>query len=256
MLQLILLQDIHGIKETFMQEFSLRNTLWRYKSQVLAVTLWIIAGISANLYMQINGLTLVEFADEMSHLLTGNWYGPLLYILAYFLRPLTFFPGTPITMLAGYEYGLWWGFLYAMLGGLVSVTIPYATGRWFSDEDQLSELLSKNQNRLFLLIRTLRDNPFQTTLTTRFLYLPYDLVNFAAGSLHIPFLPFITATALGNLMNAFIMVSIGASIEASFTEGEFTFNPILLIFSGVIWLISYLITRYLKQQQLKEIETT
>lgn len=256
MLQLILLQDIHGIKERCMQEFSLRNTLWRYKSQVLAMTLWIIAGISANVYMQINGLTLVEFADEMSHLLTDNWYGPLLYILAYFLRPLTFFPGTPITMLAGYVYGLWLGFFYAMIAGLISVALPYATGRWFSDEDQLSRLLNKDDNWMFSMIQTLRDNPFQTTLTTRFLYLPYDLVNFAAGSLHIPFLPFITATALGNVINAFIMVSVGASIEASFTEGEFTFNPVLLVFSGVIWLISFLITRYLKQQQLEEIEPT
>lgn len=237
-----------------MQGFSLKRVVWRYKSQVLAIVLWIIAGISANVYMQVNNMTPVEFASEMSHLLTDNWYGPIIYILAYFLRPLTFFPGTPLTMLAGYAYGLWWGFIYAMIAGLISVTIPYAMGRWFSDEDQLSKLLSEEDNPLFSFIQTLRDNPFQATLTTRFLYLPYDLVNFAAGSLHIPLIPFIAATALGNIINVFIMVSIGTSIEASLTEGKFTFDPILLIFSGVIWLMSYVITRYLKRQR-KEIKS-
>lgn len=237
-----------------MQEFSLRKFLRRYHSQVLAMMLWIIVGISANIYMQASGLTLVEFAYEMSHLLTDHWYGPLLYLLVYFLRPLTFFPGTPITMLAGYVYGLWWGFFYAMIAGLLSVTIPYVTGRWFSDEDRLSEWLNKNDSPMLSMIRTLRDNPFQTTLTARFLYLPYDLVNFSAGSLHIPFIPFIAATVIGNAINVFIMVSIGTSIGASFTQGKFTFDPILLIFSGLIWLISHLITHYLKQHT-KEIKT-
>lgn len=228
---------------------SLRSLLWRYKSQVFAIILWIIVGVSANSYMQINNLTPIEFVTEMNYMLTGTWYGPIIYIVLYFLRPLTFFPGTPLTMLAGYEYDVFWGFIYAMIGGLISVWIPYAMGRWFSDEAQLRTLSEQEDNRMWSLIKTMRDNPFQTTLTTRFLYLPYDLVNFMAGSLHISFFSFITATALGNIINVFIMVNIGASIEASLTEGEFTFNPILLLLSLGVWLVSYVITRYLKQQR-------
>ncbi|GAB5494487.1 MAG: hypothetical protein Phog2KO_47020 [Phototrophicaceae bacterium] len=232
---------------------SLRNLLWHYKSQVIAVILWIIAGLSANAYMQLNNLTSIEFIVEMNDMLSNTWYGPLIYILLYFLRPLTFFPGTPLTMLAGYEFGVFWGFIYALIGGLVSVWIPYAMGRWFSDEAQLKSLTEQEGNRMGSIIKTLRDNPFQTTLTTRFLYLPYDLVNFVAGSLHIPLFPFITATVLGNLINVFIMVTIGASIGSSFTEGKFTFNPTLLLVSVLVWLISYVITRYLKQNSKEQL---
>lgn len=230
-------------------QHSLRAWLWRYKSQILASIIWIVMGIVANVYMRINDLTPVQFAEELSHMLGDTGYGALLYVALYFLRPLTFFPGTPFTIMAGYVYGVWWGFIYAMIAGLVSTLIPYVTGRWFSDRRQLKKLLAERKSHLISFIGTMQDNPFQTTLTTRFLYLPYDLVNFAAGSLHVPFTPFITATALGNLINAFILVSVGASIEASLSEGEFKVDARLLVLSIAIWLLSYVITRYFKRRQ-------
>lgn len=220
----------------------------RYRSQLLAGAIWIATGISVNLYMRLNDLTVIEFADQIGHLLKDFWYGPILYILLYFVRPLSFFPGTPITMLAGYVYGVQWGFIYAMVAGLISTSLPYITGRWFSDESQLKKRLSQSNTRSMSFVRMMRDNPFQTILTTRFLYLPYDLVNFVAGSLHIPLVPFVLATLLGNVINVFIMVSIGASIEASLAEGRFVVDPRLVLFSLVIWLVSLSINRYLKSK--------
>lgn len=230
-----------------MTERSLGDWVSQYRPQLIALGFWLVIALIANTYMRLNDLTVLELAEELSHLLKDNWYGPLLYILAYFLRPLTFFPGTPFTMLAGFVYGLWWGFLYAMIAGLVSVTIPYSLGRWFSDADHLEKRLQQSDSRIFKLLDGLRDNPFQTTLTTRFLYLPYDLVNFVAGNLHIRLLPFILATTLGNLINVLIMVDIGAAM-ADFADSEFTINPLLLVLLVVIWLLSFIITRYFKRK--------
>ncbi|MGB7341867.1 MAG: VTT domain-containing protein [Phototrophicaceae bacterium] len=238
-----------------MQDVSFTKKLWQYRSQLLTLAIWLLIGISVNVYMQINNLSFIEFADEMGHLLADNWYGPLLYIILYVLRPLTFFPGTPMTMLAGYIYGIGWGFVYGMIAGLLSTALPYIIGRWFSDEEQLTKMVSERNTRIAALIGMMQDNPFQTVLTTRFLYFPYDLVNFAAGSLHIPFGAFIAATAIGNTVNAFIIVSIGASLEASLAEGTFMIDPILILFSMLIWLISYSINRYLKHKN-KEILST
>ncbi|MGJ3239154.1 MAG: TVP38/TMEM64 family protein [Anaerolineae bacterium] len=236
----------------------IEDRAWWYKlkpnaSQALALVSWLVLGISANLYMRINQITLAEFAYELSHLLSDNWYGPVLYILAYFLRPLTFFPGTPLTMLAGYVYGVGWGTLYAMIAGLISTAIPYGMGRWFADESWVKRRFAEDDSRVSALIRMMRAHPFQTILTTRFLYLPYDLVNFVAGSLHLVFVSFIGATALGNLMNVFIMVSLGASLEASLSEQTFRINPQLIMLSVAVWLVSFAITRYLKRHN-KEID--
>lgn len=227
------------------------NTAWyvRRRGQLLTLTLWLAIGISTNIYMRVTDSTVLELVEQVTHLFMDNWYGPLLYVIVYTLRPFTFVPGTPLTILAGYLFGFWWGLLYAMVAGILSVAVPYATGRWFADRDALETMLAKRNDYMTQLICTMRDNPFQTTLTTRFLYLPYDLVNFAAGSLHIPVLAFVSATIIGNLIPAIIMVNIGASIETRLTEGRFDFNPLILVVSALIWLASYVISRYLKRRK-------
>ncbi|MEL6404329.1 MAG: VTT domain-containing protein [Chloroflexota bacterium] len=227
------------------------NTAWyvRRRGQLMTLALWLVIGISTNVYMRMTGTTALELVNQVTHLFMDNWYGPLLYVIAYVLRPFTFLPGTPFTIFAGYVFGFWWGLLYAMIAGILSVSVPYATGRWFSDRDQLEKMLVKRSGHMTKLIRTMRDNPFQTTLTTRFLYLPYDLVNFAAGSLHIPVIAFVSATLIGNLIPAIVMVNIGASIETRITEGRFDFDPLILIISALIWLGSYVISRIIKRRE-------
>lgn len=220
----------------------------RRRGQLITLGSWLVIGIMVTLYRRMTGTTVLEFVDQVTHLFADTWYGPVLYVIAYILRPFTFIPGTPLTIFAGYAFGFWWGFVYAMLAGILSVAIPYATGRWFSDRDALERRLSDKSGHMTQLIRTMREHPFQTTLTTRFLYLPYDLVNFAAGSLHLPVGSFVLATLIGNIVPAIIMVNIGASIETSITEGRFMFDWRILLVSAVIWLLSYAITRYNKHR--------
>ena len=94
----------------------------------------------------------------------------------------------------------------------------------------------------------MRDNSFETVLVMRFLFLPYDLVNYAAGALRIRYLPFITATAIGSLPGTISFVLLGASLER-IDRGLGGIDPIALIASVVIFVTSLVIARVLKRRQ-------
>jgi uncharacterized membrane protein YdjX (TVP38/TMEM64 family) len=95
----------------------------------------------------------------------------------------------------------------------------------------------------------MRRNPFQAILTMRLLYLPYDAVSLVAGNLRLPFIAFFLATALGNVAGTFAFVGIGASIEGDIAAGEISLNPVTLVVSGVILVVSLAISRYLNSRQ-------
>jgi predicted lipid-binding transport protein (Tim44 family) len=86
----------------------------------------------------------------------------------------------------------------------------------------------------------------------RFLFLPYDLVNYAAGLLKINYGAFLLATLLGSLPGTLAFTLAGASIEGDFTGGVPSLNPRVLIASVVIFVASLVFSRVLKNRQRPE----
>ena len=220
------------------------------KVQVGAVVFWVVVLVAARQYMTTNDLTFVELTNELRTTLTDEWYGPLLYLAVYLLRPLILFPAALLTILAGNIWGLGVGFLYGLIAGTASVVLPYVIGRWFADEDMVDEQISDEEATILQRFTgLLRRNPFQAVLTMRLLYLPYDAVSLLAGNLRISFLTFFLATALGNIGGTFSFVGIGASVEGDIASGQVEFNPEVLVFSAVVLVASFLISRYLSNRQ-------
>ena len=87
----------------------------------------------------------------------------------------------------------------------------------------------------------------------RLIFLPYDGVNYGAGFLKIPYLPYITATIIGTLLGIVTFVSIGASISIE----EFKVNGIgtqaidgtFLLISAAVFIMSLGIAQIVKQKQ-------
>ena len=74
-------------------------------------------------------------------------------------------------------------------------------------------------------------------LLTRLLFVPYDLVNYGCGLLHVRRTPFIAATAIGTLPGTVAFVLVGASVT-SLDDGlddvdgrTLTISVILVVFS-------------------------
>lgn len=230
------------------------NWLKDHPTQIIAVIFWAGAIIATRQHMQANDLSLGEVVTQLSKLLTGTWYGPLVYIGIYLLRPLVLFPATLLTLLAGNVFGLGLGFLYALIAGTVSSVIPYGIGRWFSSEEEARKDIlddAEKETRIEQFTGLLRKNPFQAVLTMRLLYFPYDAVSLIVGALRIAFLPFFLATALGNILGTLVVVSAGASIQGDIASADIRIDPMTIGLSLTVLVISLVISQVLKRYQDK-----
>lgn len=179
------------------------------------------------------------------------WRAVVAYLAVYLARPLVLFPASILTIVGGVLFGPVASVVIVIVASNGSATFAYLVGRLLGHApggkvgergDQAeSSLVSRWSN-------TMRDNSFETVLVMRFLFLPYDLVNYAAGALRIRYLPFITATAIGSLPGTISFVLLGASLER-IDRGLGGIDPIALIASVVIFVTSLVIARVLKRRQ-------
>ncbi len=227
----------------------LRDWIIQQRGKIAIILGWVVLLVAVRQYMTSSGLTFADLTRQLQTLLTGTWYGPLLYILIYLLRPLILFPASLLTILGGSIFGLGWGFVIVLVAGTLSAVIPYAAGRWFSGDPSQAALHPRIQGFIDLL----RRNPFQAVLIMRLIYLPYDAVSLLAGSLRIGFLAFIAATAAGNLAGTLSFVGIGASIEGDLASGDLSLNPTILLFSGLILIFSIILSRMLNRRGNKNV---
>ena len=222
--------------------------IWQWLSdhrrEVVGIGFWLTFAVLVQAYMRINDLSLQDVLNRMAFLFTETPYGPLLYIASYTARPLTLIPGTPFTLLGGYLYGLVPGGLYALFGGMLSALFPYVAGRWFGDEDALKKRIENNDGLVWRMVGLVRRNPFQTTVTLRMMYLPYDTVNFFLGTLRITFVAYWAGTFIGNAIPTFAGAGVGASFEGDLLAGSVQINPAILGLSLAVWLISFGASRY------------
>lgn len=224
----------------------LLNWLKSHRAAVMAVIFWLVAILAVRQYLQSNNLTFADLTDQLSVSLRELWYGPLLYILIYLLRPLILFPAFLLTILGGNVFGTWPGFAYVLLAGTASSAIPYVVGRWFSSAEQTE---SQQVSVIRRFVDLLKKHPFQAMLMMRLLYFPYDAVSLAAGGLRIPFVAFFAATAIGNVAGTLSFVGIGASLEGDLGSGTLSLNPASLVFSIVVLVASLLVSRWLNRYQ-------
>jgi len=217
----------------------------QYRFPIAAALIWIFVLLGSRHYMAVNDLTVNELAAELGDLLADHWYGVLIYIVAYLIRPVLLLPASIITALAGNVWGLGLGFAIGLVAGTLSAVVPYAGGRWFAPDEATYDRIRENETRIGRFVTALKDRPFQAILTMRLLYFPYDTVSAVAGGLRIGFLPFFIATAIGNIAGTFAFVGIGASISGDVTSGQMELDPTVFIFSGVILVGSLVLSRIL-----------
>ncbi len=177
---------------------------------------WLGLLLGYGVMVQRTGLTPVALALWIRDLLAESRWGPLLYILFYTLRPLVFFPSTLLTGVGGYLYGPLWGTLYTLVGANLSATVAYLVGRFFGT-GLLGREAGGGSGRMARYVRALQDNGFEAVLVMRLIYLPYDLVNYLAGLVRVPWPHFALATLLGILPGSLTFVLLGSAFNASST---------------------------------------
>lgn len=195
-----------------------------------------------------NNLSPLDTFRQLLNFLSGSAYGPLLFIVLYTLRPLVFFSALVLTVGAGFLYGPLPGIVYTVVGANLGASLAYLIGGFFGHGVLASEA-SGESGRLNRYADRLRNNAFETVLTMRFIFLPYDLVNYLAGFLRVPYAPFILATILGSLPGTVAFVLFGASTDGDFSGGLPSVDARVLVASAVIFVASLGVSRLLKRRE-------
>lgn len=165
----------------------------------------------------------------------------LLLVGLYLLRPLLLLPVTILTVFSGFLLGVVGGGAFALLMSLVSATVAYGLARRLAPARPPSGALFERLNA----------RAFEAVLTARLTFLPGDLVNYAAGVVRVPYLPFALATLLGGLPGLAMGVLAGASIEGVFRFEGLRLNLGFLLASLGLLLLSLLMSWLLRRRGAK-----
>ncbi len=222
-----------------------RPWVLQHAQKLVALVFWAALIIGYQWYASVNQLSPLEVVQRLLAFMNSGFWGPLVYIGLYAVRPLILFPSTVLTLAGGFVYGPVLGVLYTVIASNISSTIAYFVGRYFG-EGLLKE--GDGDNLIQRYAARMRANSFETVMVMRFIFLPYDAVSYLAGFLKIEYWPFILATALGSVPGTMAFIGFGASIE-KFDGSLPQLNPVTLGFSVAIFLVSIALSRIFKKRE-------
>ncbi|WP_214852576.1 MULTISPECIES: TVP38/TMEM64 family protein [unclassified Exiguobacterium] len=213
----------------------------------LPLTLYFMFGLGLLLYFRMSGMLEQFDIQALSDWVRNQGLtGMLLYVLAYTVRPLVFFPASLLTVFGGYTYGPWLGTLLDVIGagtgGLLSFWIARMLGR-----RGVEKLIGKG--KLNVLDERIATNGFLVVLIVRLIPLfPFDAISYASGLSKIRFKQFAIANYIGIIPGAFVYNNIGSSLRDPFSWQFFLAIGLYVLFFAV----GLVAQQILKNKQKKE----
>lgn len=222
------------------------SLLKRHAPKLIALTIWVFILTQLFSFQREHGMDVVDLTLMLVDFAQSSFWGPVLFVLAYVIRPITFIPGTPLTIVSGILFGFWGGLLYTVLAANLSAAGAYGIGRFFGSGIKLEDSF------LSRFVTPLKERPFESVLIMRLIFLPFDVVSYLAGITKISFLSHALATFVGTLLGIALIVSIGAAISVEeFRAGGFSTDIIdlrFILLSLLILVISLGISKLLRRK--------
>ena len=211
----------------------------------LVIAGWAAAVIGWFAYQRSTGLGTIGTLEQFIDFARGAWWAPFVFIAVYAVRPLVLFPATLMTIAGGLLFGPVLGIVTTVVGANASAMVAYWLARSLGfetvDDDEATTLIQRWSARM-------RSESFVTVMLMRLAFLPYDVVNYAAGILRIKPGAFLAATALGSLPGTVSFSLAGASIE-SLQDGPSGIDSRVLVASVVIFVVSIVISKFVKRSE-------
>lgn len=196
------------------------------------------------------GLTPLEAVQGLAGFMATSMIGAPLFVALYIVCPLLLFPVGLLAATAGFVFGPVEGFILTLLGTAFSSSFAYVIGRYFGEgllgPEKTTGVVGHYAGRM-------RANGFESVLIARLTFLPFDLINYLAGLLHIAWKPFILASTLGSLPGTLAFVLLGASVGLDSAEGAPVLDPRVLLASAILLVGSLTLSRYLKRRERKNV---
>ena len=161
------------------------------------------------------------------------WWSPIALIGLFIVLSPTGLPVSPLIFAGGVVFGVWWGWLYNFIGSLFGATVSYllarALGRQLIEHIAGRTLLEKVES-------VLEKHGFWNLVRSRFLPIPFAVINFGAALAGIRWPVFISASALGLAPAMVIWTYFGYAIFSVTSEGRQAVvrNLIILIVGALL----------------------
>lgn len=216
------------------------------------IAAWVSAGVAWVVYQRSTGLGTTAALQQFIDTAEGAWWAFLAFCLIYALRPLVLFPASLLTIAGGVLFGPVVGVAATVLGANASAMVAYWLAR------SLGLQTGGSQDTQGLVARwsaRMRSESFTTVMVMRLAFLPYDLVNYAAGLLRIRPLSFLAATAIGSLPGTIAFTLAGASVDR-IEDGAAGVNGTVLLASVGLFVISVGVAQYVKRTRAVAVAVT
>ncbi len=230
----------------------IKHVIKKHFPKVTALIFWGALLYYFNEYKEVNNVTSLDLTKQLYSYLTTTSSGPIIFMVAYALRPLILFPASLLTALAGALFGFWWGSLYTWIGENASANFAYGLGR-FLGKDLI------NENEMGFMAnwkKKINQNGFISVLIMRLIFLPFDLTNYGCGILRVKWRSYFLATLVGIIPGMMTFVSFGASIEniEAFDPSQLGLDSRQLLISVLLFVGSLYLSKIVKKRQKKMLE--
>ena len=222
--------------------------------QIITFFIWTLIIIFFFRYKQINKLSIEDIAINLYNFIWGNmmiW--PFVYIFFYAIRPVVLFPATLLTFMSWVLFGFWWWITFAMVWWNLSAIVAYFLWNIFG-----KKLISPDGAWIIRDIKLkVNKEPFMTILMTRFLFLPFDLVNYISWFLRIRFKSFVSATIIWIIPWASVFVLAWAAFHNEKIESLSLLlknvNVKMLYFAATLFVLTIVFTKFLSRIRKEKI---
>jgi uncharacterized membrane protein YdjX (TVP38/TMEM64 family) len=138
---------------------------------------------------------------------TGDW-APLLYILLYTIATVFILPSTPLNLLGGALFGPWLGTLWTSVAAMIAAIATFAFTRTIGRKAIARKLSGRWQT---LDVEMRRGGLFYMIAIRLVPFMPYGLLNFAAGLTSVSYRDYLLGTLLGTTPGILPYVLLGSS---------------------------------------------
>jgi len=152
-----------------------------------------------------------------------GWVGAAAFTLAFAAATTFAVPATPLTLVGVALFDTATAFVSIYLGALLSALWAFGLGRWMG-RGFVEELLGRSENpvvtRLDAWSGALETHGFSAVLYLRLLQIPYFIPSYLAALSRTRFADYIAATLLSNVVNTFVFVFLGLTLQHVWASGE------------------------------------
>jgi uncharacterized membrane protein YdjX (TVP38/TMEM64 family) len=208
------------------------------KKAILKFIIFILCLITIVILFRVTGLnTWVNLNRLRVYLASFGIWSPVIFLAIYTIRPLVLFPGTILTIVSAFLFGIFWGTVYSTIGATLGAAVAFGLARKLG-RDAVSRFIrgkfamfdNKIAEQGFIFILILRLVPV--------LVPSFDAINYGAGFSKIRFWDFTLGTFLGLIPGTLFLVAV--SVAAVTPSSPLFWGPLVAWTAFIICALIYL----------------